>query len=111
MPHHPHPEQQKTTEVLTKEGGVRIKIGDSKWTIPTTTVLTSVGMALLASWGYLRSERDELRAVDAAVSAQIAECKGQLATNQVVLNEIRTQLARIDARVAEIQVTLMRGGR
>jgi hypothetical protein len=28
-----------------------------------------------------------------------------------VLLEIRTQLVRIDARVAEVQVTLMRGGR
>jgi len=68
-------------------------------------------MALLAAWGYVKTERDDLRASDSAAFAQIAECKAQLATNQVVLNEIRTQLARIDARVAEIQVTLMRGGR
>lgn len=111
MPHAPHPAQQQTTEVLTKVDQVRVSIGAHRWTVPTTTILASVGGALLAAWGYVRSEWADLRAADDVAAQKIAECQSQLATSQVLLAEIRTQLARIDARVAEVQVTLMRAGR
>ena len=97
--------------------GVQIRAGGRKWQIPTATIVSAIGGAALVAWGMIQSERSDLRSADRAnaeaitiASAQIADCKAQLATEQALLAEIRSQLVQLNTRVAEIQVTLMRGG-
>jgi hypothetical protein len=102
---------EAATERTQRPSGILVRVGRHKWMVPTATVLSSIGLALLASYQYLRSERDALAAEDARLAAELVKVQSSLALEQVVLAQINAQLARIDARVAEIQVTLMRDGR
>ena len=69
--------------------------------------LTALGTA----YQVVRNDRAEIIARIDAQERAAADLGRKLEVEQVVLAEIRTQLARIDARVAEVQVTLMRGNR
>lgn len=115
-PHAAYDPSQEPTEAHSR--GVLVKIGSHRLTIPLATIGTSIGAALLAAWGWIRSERADLIAADTAnaqavatVAKQLAEVSAKQQTSDVILADIRNQLARIDARVAEIQVVLMQGHR
>jgi hypothetical protein len=100
-----------------KPGGIIVSIGRSRWTVPTVTILGAALTALGTAYKVAASERAAVwdaievgRASDAEGRRRDAELSQRLEIEQVMLAEIKTQLARIDARVAEVQVTLMRGG-
>jgi Tfp pilus assembly protein PilO len=93
------------------EQGILVKIGNHKLTVPVTTVITGALVALGTAYQVVKNDRAEvLQRIEALEKADTAQCQRQ-ELQQLVLVEIRTQLARIDARVAEVQVTLMRSGR
>lgn len=102
----------------SSEAGVIVRIGNSKWTVPTASVIAAALAGLGAAWGYVRSERDDLRAADHALACKIEAVEAQSAQAQIVLAQIQTSLVdlksgqqRLDARVAEVQVTLMQAAR
>lgn len=103
-------ERDVETETITKGGNVLVKIGSHKMTMPAATVIAAVLAALGTAYQVVKNDRaDVLDRIAALEKADQAQCQKQ-EMQQLVLVEIRTQLARIDARVAEVQVTLMRGG-
>ena len=109
------------TEVVLKrpsEAGIIVRVGKSKWAVPTASVIAAAMAGLGAAWGYVRSERDDLRAADRALACKIEAMEAQSAQAQIVLAQIQTSLVdlksgqqRLDARVAEVQVTLMQAAR
>lgn len=113
-----HDAAEAPTEQMTRAGsGIMLKVGRWRWSIPAATVLSAGLMAAGGAWSVVANERAAIRAADErlaerieAQADQIRACKAQLATTEVVLAEIRASCARIDARVAEVQVTLMRQG-
>jgi Tfp pilus assembly protein PilO len=102
------------TEAITrgrKNNDLLVKIGNHKLTIPVATIVLAVLTALGTTYRVLAADRDAVLArIELLEKADAAQSQKQ-ELQQIVLVEIRTQLARIDARVAEVQVTLMRGGR
>jgi len=97
--------------VRPAKGGVLVKIGNNRLTVPTATILTGALVALGTAYEVVKRDRADIIArIDALEKADAVQ-RQKLEMQQLVLVEIRTQLARIDARVAEVQVTLMRGGR
>lgn len=105
-----------TEPIHRKEPSVTLRVGRHRWVVPTASIIGAIIAGLTAAWGMIQSERAAIRQADAdlaaqiqAQAAQIQACKSQLATSEVVLAEIKVQLQRIDSRVAEIQLTLMRG--
>lgn len=99
---------QPDTEAVVK-GNVLLKMGQHKLTIPVATIILAVLGALGTAYRVVANEREEAWAAIAALKQQDQALAQKQELEQVVLAEIRTQLARIDARVAEVQVTLMRG--
>lgn len=98
-----------STEHMSKDDGVLIKMGKSRWTIPTATVLAACLGAVVTAYKVADSERTRVwDAIDRLDKGQ-QTTEGKLAVEAVTLTNIQVQLARIDARVAEVQVTLMRG--
>jgi hypothetical protein len=98
--------------------GVMIRIGQSRWTVPTVTIIMSCLSALGIAYRIVDGERkaiwqaiEQAQKRDEELQQRDRELNQRMEIEQVVLADIRTQLARIDARVAEVQVTLMRGGR
>jgi hypothetical protein len=106
--------------------GVIVKIGRSKWTVPTATIVSALLIAAGTAWKIVDNERQAIHAAiaanraaaearDEACLAKISEARSQaeqigqkLGQQEVLLTEIRAGLSRLDARVAEVQVTLMR---
>lgn len=105
---------ERTTEIIerhSKEDGVLIKMGKSRWTVPTATILTACLCAVGTVWKIADAERTRVwEAIDRLDKSQ-QSTDSKLAVEAVTLTNIQVQLARIDARVAEVQVTLMRGNR
>jgi hypothetical protein len=90
------------------DNGILVKIGNHKLTVPIATVIAGTLTALGTAYRVVAADRDSiLSRLDAQEKTSI-ELRQKLEMEQLVLAEIRTQLARIDARVAEVQVTLMR---
>lgn len=110
---------EATTEPIPRrdrEPSVKLSAGGFQWKVPLVTILGACIAAGGGAWQVVSSDRASFRQADADLAArievqaeQVRACKAQLATNEVMLSDIRAQLARIDARVAEVQVTLMRG--
>lgn len=98
------------TEALVKNGGVMVRIGSHRLAIPAATIILAVMTALGTAYQVVKSDRAEIINRINALERCDENLSRKLELEQVVLAEIRTQLARIDARVAEVQVTLMRGG-
>jgi hypothetical protein len=94
-----------------KSDGVLVKIGNHKLTVPVATIIGGALTALATAYQVVKNDRAEILARLDTQERCAADLSRRLEVEQVVLAEIRTQLARIDARVAEVQVTLMRGGR
>lgn len=92
-------------------GGLFVKLGNHKLTVPLTTIIVGALTALGTACQVVKTDRAEILARIDNQERTAADLGRRLEVEQVVLAEIRTQLARIDARVAEVQVTLMRGGR
>lgn len=90
------------------EGGLLVKIGNHKLTVPVTTIIGGALVALGTAYRVVAADRADIIARLDAQERCAADLSRKLELEQVVLTEIRTQLARIDARVAEVQVTLMR---
>ena len=89
-------------------GGVVIKAFGHRFAIPTLTILGACLSAGIAAYQVVRSyAADYAHRIDVA-EARIVELEQARKIDQAVLYQIQTSLARIDARVAEIQVTLMR---
>jgi len=91
-------------------GGLEIKAAGHRWKIPVATI----GAALLAAAaGAYEVTGKALQGYDARLveveKASVVQSQAQQLDHALLL-EIRAQLARIDARQAEIQVTLMRHG-
>ena len=99
------------TEAIVKGSNVLVKIGGHKLTVPVATVLAAILGALGTAYRVVANDRDAIIARLDANEKRTNELAQKQELEQVVLAEIRTQLARIDARVAEVQLTLMRGGR
>jgi Tfp pilus assembly protein PilO len=94
----------------SSEPGLLVKIGNHKLTVPVTTIIVGALTALGTAYRVVAADRAEvISRIDTLEKADQAQCQKQ-ELQQLVLVEIRTQLARIDARVAEVQVTLMRSG-
>lgn len=100
---------QGTPEKKAKPaGGVVIKAFGHRFAIPTLTILGACLSAGIAAYQVVRSyAEDYAHRIDLA-EARIVELEQARKIDQAVLYQIQTSLARIDARVAEIQVTLMR---
>lgn len=111
MPSASNHQREIETETTRKDGGILVKIGGHKLTLPVTTVLAAVLGALGTAYRVVDAERTATLARIDALERCSVDLSRKLELEQVVLAEIRTQLARIDARVAEVQVTLMRSGR
>lgn len=92
-------------------GGVVIKAFGHRFVIPTLTILGACLSAGIGAYqvvtAYAQEYRDRIRIAE----EKIAELEQSRKVDQAVLYQIQTSLARIDARVAEIQVTLMRARR
>jgi hypothetical protein len=102
------------TETITRRGkdqGILVKIGNHKLTVPAATVIVAILGALGTAYRVVAAERAEALGRIECLERTTTTLGSKLELEQVVLAEIRTQLARIDARVAEVQVTLMRAGR
>ena len=96
--------------VLRKHKGAFVQIAGHRLTLPIGTILLAILGSLGTAYRVVAADRDAVLArLDTLEKADAAQCQKQ-ELQQLVLVEIRTQLARIDARVAEVQVTLMRGG-
>jgi hypothetical protein len=90
------------------ETGLLVKLGNHKLTVPVTSIIGGALVALGTAYQVVKNDRAEILARLDAQERCAADLSRKLELEQVVLSEIRTQLARIDARVAEVQVTLMR---
>ena len=102
--------EAKTDRMAKGIDSVLLKIGNHKLTVPVTTLALGILTALGTAYTVVKNDRaDILGRIDSLEKADTAQSQKQ-ELQQIVLVEIRTQLARIDARVAEVQVTLMRGG-
>lgn len=104
-------EREIETETLTKSGNVLVKIGSHKLTVPVATIILGALTALGTAYRVVAADREAIVARIDAQERTALDLSRKLEVEQVVLAEIRTQLARIDARVAEVQVTLMRSAR
>jgi len=103
-------ERDIETETI-RAPGVLVKIGQHKLTVPVATIATATLAALGTAYQVVSNDRAAAWAAIHALQDQNVNMGQKLELEKVVLAEIRTQLVRIDARVAEVQVTLMRGGR
>jgi hypothetical protein len=107
----PRESEIETEALARKTNGILVKIGGHKLAIPLATVIVGTLTALGTAYRVVAADRAEILERVALLERTDADLARKLELEQVVLAEIRTQLARIDARVAEVQVTLMRGGR
>lgn len=89
-------------------GGVVVKAFGHRFAIPTVTILGACLSASVAAYQVVTSYADTYRDRIRVAEEKIAELEQARKVDQAVLVQIQTSLARIDARVAEIQVTLMR---
>lgn len=91
--------------------GVEIKAAGRRFFIPLAYVASAIVAAGSAAYGVTAKtlEGYDSRLVEVE-KASVAQSQAQQLDHALLL-EIRAQLARIDARQAEIQVTLMRHGR
>jgi hypothetical protein len=89
-------------------GGVVIKAWGHRFAIPTLTILGACLSAGVGAYQVVTTYADSYRERIRVVEERIAELEQARKIDQAVLVQIQTSLARIDARVAEIQVTLMR---
>lgn len=102
-------ERDIETETISKGGNVLVKIGSHKLTVPVATIILGALTALGTAYRVVSADREAIIARIEAQERCTMDMSRKLEVEQIVLAEIRTQLARIDARVAEVQVTLMRG--
>lgn len=100
-----------TEQIRRKAQGIAVQIGNNRWTVPTLTVIAAVLGALGTAYRVVEGERAQVWEAINRVEKQQQATDAKLAIEAVTLTNIQVQLARIDARVAEVQVTLMRGGR
>ena len=99
------------TDVIRKPRGVFLQVAGHRLTLPVGTIVLAILGSLGTAYRVVAADRDAVIArLDALEKADVAQCQRQ-EMQQIVLVDIRTKLARIDARVAEVQVTLMRGAR
>jgi uncharacterized coiled-coil protein SlyX len=91
------------------DNGVLVKIGNHRLTVPVATIVLGTLTALGTAYRVVEADRADILARISVQERLTSELSNKLEMEQIVLAEIRTQLARIDARVAEVQVTLMRG--
>lgn len=105
------PDNEPSTEAIARKGGVLIRLGSNRWTVPLGTILTGALVALGTAYQVVKNDRDAIHDRIAALEKAHQATENKLAVEAVTLANIQTQLARIDARVAEVQVTLMRGPR
>ena len=104
-------ERDIETDVIRKPKGAFVQIAGHRLTLPVGTIVLAILGSLGTAYRVVAADRDAvLSRLDALEKADAAQCQKQ-EMQQLVLVEIRAQLARIDARVAEVQVTLMRAGR
>ena len=99
------------TEAIRKPGGIFLQVAGHRLTLPLGTIVLAILGSLGTAYRVVAADRDAVMArLESLEKADVAQCQKQ-ELQQIVLVDIRTQLARIDARVAEVQVTLMRGAR
>ena len=107
------------TEAIIRptKSGMLFRIGRHRLIVPAATVISCALLALGTAYQVAKNDRAEIidrivaleRSDTTLEKADVAQCQRQ-ELQQVVLIEIRTQLAMLNARVAEVQVTLMRRG-
>lgn len=89
-------------------GGVVVKAFGHRLAIPTATVITAIMGAMAITYEAADRHLEAYKARIDALEAKTAKLESAHALNAQALAQIQTSLARIDARVAEVQVTLMR---
>ena len=102
------PAEAKTDRVAS---GVMIRFGRHALTLPVATVLAAMLAALGGAWSVVASDRAKGIARIEALEERVDIQNIKLEITYSVLVDIRAQIARVDARVAEVQVTLMRRDR
>lgn len=108
--------------------GLVVRLGSSRWVIPTAGLLTLLGAVITGVWNLAQARVEAYEGRVAAIEAAVVKAETSAhdhaaeydlrfqrldaanRSNELLLAEIRSQLVRIDARVAEVQVTLMRRG-
>ena len=108
--------------------GLVVRLGAHRWAIPTAGLMTLLGSLIMGVWSIASARVEAYEAKVQEIEQTLVEAdrvsRQQSAeydlrfqrlsaanqTNEAMLFEIRSQLQRIDARVAEVQVTLMRRG-
>ena len=107
------------TEAIIRptKSGLLVRIGHHRLIVPAATVISCALLALGTAYQVVSGDRAEiidrivaLERSDLALEKADVEQRQRQELQQVVLFEIRTQLAMLNARVAEVQVTLMRRG-
>ncbi len=99
------------TDVIRRPRGAFVQIAGHRLTLPVGTIVLAILGSLGTAYRVVSADRDAVLSRLAALEKADAEQCQKQELQQIVLVDIRTQLARIDARVAEVQVTLMRGAR
>ena len=107
------------TEAIIRptKSGLLVRIGHHRLTVPAATIISCALLALGTAYQVVKNDRAEildrivaLERSDLVLEKADVEQRQRQELQQVVLVEIRTQLAMLNARVAEVQVTLMRRG-
>lgn len=104
-------ERDIDTETIRKPKGAFVQIAGHRMALPIGTILVAILGSLGTAYQVVAADRDAVLARVSALEQCAVDLRNKREVDQTVLLEIRTQLVRIDARVAEVQVTLMRGGR
>ena len=97
------------TDAFNKTG-VLVRFGNHKLTVPAATVIAAILGAIGAAYRVVASDRAEILEHQAKQDARVYDLERKMENEQATLMAIRADLARVDARVAEVQVTLMRRG-
>jgi uncharacterized protein HemX len=123
--------KQDTTAIHTAKrqlAGIGLRIGASKFVVPTAAILAALTWAILQAWNlgaaylagidqkfHLNQERlaaleRQVRDQEAATALRLQTLEAMNQRSEALQLRIEARLAELNARVAEVQVTLMRRG-
>lgn len=95
----------------TAAAGLVLRVGGHKWTVPLATIATACAGAATIAWNAAGAYADGYARRLEALEKTQGEHSRQIELDHAGQVEIRTSLTRIEARIAEVQVILMRHGR
>lgn len=95
----------------TTAAGLVLRVGGHKWTVPLATIATACLGAATMAWNVAGNFAEGYARRLEALEKVSAEHARQIELDHAGQVEIRSTLTRIEARIAEVQVILMRHGR